>query len=138
MQGQRTGDAMQEHRAIGQPGELVTPLQLSLPVERLGTQSVGMQGLTEQGGQHVQQGSLVEQFPDWIAGSIPHSVPNSDPSPSQIGTPTYAPIERTCATPAAEYCGTAMASGAICGVEPVTMCWQNESDHACDPPAVLP
>jgi hypothetical protein len=60
------GDAMQEHRASWQPGELVmygTPLQLGLPVERLGAQPVGMQRLTEQGGQRVQKGSLVEQFP---------------------------------------------------------------------------
>jgi hypothetical protein len=42
------------------------------------------------------------------------------------------------ATPAVAYCGTAIASGAICGADPVTANWQNESDQAWDSPALLP
>ena len=42
------------------------------------------------------------------------------------------------ATFVAAYSGTAMASGAICGAAPATMCWQNESDQAWPEPATLP
>ena len=79
---------------------------------------------------HAIGGSLA-----WSDSFCQHMVTGAAP---RIGTPAYAPTVSPRSTEVAVCAGTLVASGAIRGAAPVTMCWQNESDQAREPPMAWP